>query len=176
MAFISVRKSNLKNGNPGRPNPKSSYVILIRADDLLTKPVKGSDGITVAGPLTLKAGKTAIEIYATPSTIKVGDKTSGDPDKKGFIHTVEFEHPGSSLEYSQFINDNVNENLLAIVVYPDLGYNKLLGWPGNPLQLNHEQKDDEKEDSNSVKLESLFAGDKIIHYTGVLPSVEGSGA
>ena len=176
MAFISVKKSISKNGNPGRPNPKSSYIILIRTDDLLSKPVKAADGVSVIGPLVLKAGAKAIEIYATPNTIKVGDKTSGEADKKGFIHTVEFDHPGSSLQYSQFINDNVNENLMAIVVYPDLAFNKLLGWPGNPLQLNHEQKDDEKEDSNSVKLESLFAGDKIIHYTGALPSVEGSGA
>lgn len=113
-----------------------------------------------------------MEIYAIPSTIKVGDKTSGDPDKKGFIHTLEFEHPGSSVEYSQFVNDNVNENLLAIVVYPDLPTDKLLGWPGNPLQLNHEQKDDDKEDSNVIKLESLFAGDKILHFTGPFPATD----
>ena len=124
MAFISVKKSISKNGNPGRPNPKSSYIILIRTDDLLSKPVKGADGVSVIGPLVLKAGAKAIEIYATPNTIKVGDKTSGEADKKGFIHTVEFDHPGSSLQYSQFINDNVNENLLAIVVYPDLAFNK----------------------------------------------------
>ena len=58
---------------------------------------------------------------------------------------------------------------MAIVVYPDLDFDKLAGWPGNPLQLNHEQKDDEKEDSNTIKLESLFAGDKILHYNATLP-------
>lgn len=176
MAFTSVKKSTLKNGNPGRPNPKGSYIILIRTDDILTKPVKGVDGVTITGPIILKAGAKAIQIYATPSTIKVEDKTSGDADKKGFIHSLDFSHPGSSIEYSGFINNNVNENLMAIVVYPDLTFNKLLGWPGNPLQLNHEMKDDEKEDSNTVKLETLFAGDKILHYMGALPSIEGSGA
>jgi len=176
MAFTSVRKSSLKNGNPGRPNPKDPYIILFKSDDLEVKPVKAADGITVSTDLDMKAGKVAIEIYATPVTIKVNDKSSGDPDKKGFISSLEFEHPGSDVDYAQFINDNVNENLMAIVVYPDLSFNKLLGWPGNPLQLNHEGKDDEKEDSNIVKLESLFAGDKYLHYTGVLPTVEGSGA
>ena len=169
MRFITVKKSDLKNGNPGRPNPKSPYIILFKAADLANKPVKSADGVSVAVPLVFKAGKTAIEIYATPSSIKVSDKSSGEADKKGFIHSIEFEHPGSSIEYSQFVNDNVNENLMAIVVYPDLDFDKLAGWPGNPLQLNHEQKDDEKEDSNTIKLESLFAGDKILHYNATLP-------
>lgn len=174
--FTSVSKSSLKNGNPGRPNPKDPHIIILKCDDLAAKPVKESDGVTVHTDLTLKAGKTAIEIYATPVTIKVGDKSSGDPDKKGFITTLSFEHPGSDAEYAAFVNDNVNENLMAIVVYPDLSFNKLLGWPGNPLQMNHEGKDDEKEDSNAITLESLFAGDKLLHYTGALPTVDGSGA
>jgi hypothetical protein len=174
MSLVSVQKSSLKNGNPGRPNPKSPYIIIFKAEDLEHKPVKSADGVTVAIPLVFKTGKKAIEIYATPSTIKVGDKSSGDPDKKGFIHSVEFEHPGSSREYSQFINDNINENLMAIVVYPDLPFDKLAGWPGNPMQLNHEQKDDEKEDTNVVKLESLFAGDKMLHFTASFPATDQS--
>ena len=101
------------------------------------------------------------------------DNSSGDPDKKGFIHNLEFEHPGSSAEYSQFVNENLNENLMSIVVYPDLDFNKLLGWPGNPLQLNHEQKDDKDSDTNTIKLVGLFAGDKILHYTGAIPAIEG---
>jgi hypothetical protein len=172
MAFTTVKKSTLKNGNPGRPNPKSQYIIIFKADDLETKPTKSADGVSVAVPLVFKTGKKAIEIYATPSTIKVGDKSSGDPDKKGFIHTIDFEHPGSSVEYSEFINNNVNENLMAIVVYPDLAFDKLAGWPGNPLQLNHEQKDDDKEDTNVVKLEGLFAGDKMLHFTAALPETD----
>jgi hypothetical protein len=176
MGFTSIRKSTLKNGNPGRPNPKDPYIVIFKSDDLETKPVVDADGVSVSTDLVLKAGKTAIEIYATPVTIKVNDKSSGDPDKKGFISTLDFEHPGSGVEYAEFVNDNVNENLMAIVVYPDLDFNKLLGWPGNPLQLNHEGKDDDKEDSNAIKLESLFAGNKYLHYTGDLPTVEGSGA
>jgi len=172
MALLSVKKSPIKSGNPGRPNPKSSYIIIFKADDLLTPPVKAADGVSVTTSLVLKTGKKAMEIYATPNTIKVSDKSSGDADKKGFIHTIEFEHPGSNVEYSQFINDNVNENLMAIVVYPYLSFDKLAGWPGNPLQLNHEQKDDEKEDTNVVKLESLFAGDKMIHYSGAFPATD----
>lgn len=176
MAFTSVRKSTIKSGNPGRPNPKNPYIILFKTDDLLTKPVKAADGVSVSTPISLKVGKTAIEIYASANTIKVNDKSSGEPDKKGFISTLDFEHPGSSVAYSEFVNENVNENLMAIVVYPDLASNKLLGWPGNPLQLNHEGKDDEKEDSNVVKLESLFAGDRYLYYSGTLPTVQGSGA
>jgi len=176
MAFTTVSRSSLKNNNPGRPNPKSQYIIIFKTDHLDTKPVKAADGVTVSTNLAFKAGKTAIEIYATPVTIKVGDKSSGDLDKKGFIHSIEFEHPGSNVAYSEFINNNVNENLMAIVVYPDLTFDKLAGWPGNPLQLNHEQKDDDKEDTNVVKLESLFAGDKMLHYTGALPPTDQASA
>jgi hypothetical protein len=172
MAFTSVGKNMAKNGNPGRPNVKSTHIVLFRTDDLLTRPVKDIDGVRVLNNLVLKEGMVAIAIYATPSTIKLGDKSSGDPDKKGFITTLDFEYPGSSVDYSAFINDNINENLMAIVVYPDLAYDKLLGWPGNPLQLNHEQKDDEKEDTNIVKLESVMAGDKYLLYWGELPPIE----
>jgi hypothetical protein len=98
MGFITVKKSALKNGNPGRPNPKSPYIILFKAGDLATKPVKSADGVSVVVPLEFKDGRTAIEIYAIPSSIKVSDKSSGEADKKGFIHSIEFEHPGSSEE------------------------------------------------------------------------------
>lgn len=172
MAFVTIGKSGLKNGNPGRPNPKSQYIILFKADDLAEKPTIDSDGVSVSTALSFKEGKKAIEIYATPVTIKCMDKSSGDPDKKGFIHTVSFEHPGSSVEYSAFVNSNVNENLMAIVVYPDLPFDKLAGWPGNPLQLNHEQKDDDKEDASTVTLESLFAGNKILHFTAPFPDTD----
>ena len=164
--FTSVAKSAIKNGNPGRPNPKSSYIILIKAKEVSGMP--STNGVVCTEELQLKVGKTAIEIYATPNTIKVGDKSSGEPDKKGFIQTLEFEHPGSSDEYAAFANNNVNESLMAIVVYPDLANNKLLGSVGNPLQLNHEQKDDEKEDTNIIKFESLFAGEKTLHYPNTL--------
>ena len=182
--FTTIVKSAIKNGNPGRPNPKNPYIVLFRSTDLASSPVKGVDGITVSTPLVFKTGKKAIEIYAIQSTIKVGDKSSGDADKKGFIQTLEFEHPGSSSEYASFVNENVNKGLMAIVVYPDLSFKKLLGSPGNPLQLNHEQKDDEKEDTNTLKFESLYAGEKILHYTAALPATdlgtssynEGSGA
>jgi hypothetical protein len=179
MALVSVKKSTMKNGNPGRPNPKSNYIILFLADDLLTPPVKDADGVTVSTSIQLKPGKKAIEIYATPSTIKVSDKSSGDPDKKGYIHTLEFEHPGSDPELSAFLNDNVNNNLMAIVVYPYLTADKLLGWPGCPLQLNAEQTDDDKEDTNKLTFSSLYAGDKMVHYKGAFPATDltsGSGA
>jgi hypothetical protein len=176
MAFVSVLRSTLKNNNPGRPNPKDPYIILLRTEDLASTPVKGADGIGVSTPLALKVGAKAIRIYATPSTISVHAASSGDPDKKGFIHNLEFEHPGSGLGYAQFCNDNVNTNLMAMVVYPDLTFKKLLGWPGNPLQLNSEGKDDKDADTNTVKLVGLFAGDNILQYTGALPTIEGSGA
>jgi hypothetical protein len=177
MAFTTVLRSGLKNNNPGRPNPKSNYILVWQTEDLAEKPVKEADNVTVSTNLVFKEGKFPIEIYATPVTIEVSDKSSGDPDKKGFIHTIKFEYPGSEPEYSAFIDANVNMNLMAMVVYPDLEFNKMAGWPGNPLQLNHEQKDDKTEDTNIVTLESLFAGDKMLHYTGDIPTTdEGSGA
>jgi len=173
MAFINVGRGLGKNGNPGRPNAKNPYIILFKAEDLKTNPVKNADGVSVSVNIELKVGKEAIVIYATPTTIKLGDKSSGDADKKGFITTLEFEHPGSGIEYAEFINSNVNGNLMAIIMYPDLGFNKLLGWPGNSLQMTHEYKDDEKEDTNMVKFESILPGDKYLHYTGLFPTVQG---
>jgi len=119
MAFINVGRGLGKNGNPGRPNAKNPYIILFKADDLKTKPVKDADGVSVSVNIELKDGKE------------------------------------------------------AIVMYPGLGFNKLLGWPGNSLQMSHEYKDDEKEDTNMVKFESILPGDKYLHYTGLFPIVQG---
>ena len=89
-AFISVpRKSN----NAGRATGKKNYIYLFRWDDVKTF-TKDEKGVRVTA-FALQAEKKPIGVYATQSTINIYDTAEGDPDARGFIHHVDFEHPGS---------------------------------------------------------------------------------
>ena len=110
-AFISVpRKSN----NSGRATGKKGYIVLFRWDDVATF-TKDAKGVRVTA-FTFAESKKPIAVYTTQSTINIYDTAEGDPDARGFIHHVDFEHPGSEVEFKEFLNNNVNENLGAIVI------------------------------------------------------------
>lgn len=50
-------------------------------------------------------------MYATDSTINIYHSSEGEDDARGFIHHVDYEHPGTELEHDEFVNNNINENL-----------------------------------------------------------------
>lgn len=157
--------------NPGRVKPKDPNIILFRWDDVEGDVARDDVGVTVAGDIVFKTGQNAITIYATPTTIKASEETTGDPDKKGFISHLEFEHPGDNLTFDEWCENNVNANLGAVIKQLDTGEKKLLGTKGSPLQFNVEMEDSSEHVTNVIKLASLLAGPKMAHYTGADPSI-----
>lgn len=175
-SFVSVLKTNT---NAGRPLAYNSNVILFKWDDVVTDPVRDESGVLITGDLEMVAGATAIELYATPKSLKVYDVSEGDPDKKGFIQHLEFEHPGDELAYNEFAENAINDNWGAIVRVCDGSKTRLLGTKCCPLQFTHEHQGDSEAVTNMVKFESILRGPKIAHYTGVIPTLDsdsGSGA
>lgn len=168
-AHVSVPKSGY---NPGRVMAKDPNIVLFRWDDVASVPVRDANGVLIAGDLTLESDANGIKIYATPTTIKVTEETVGDPDKKGFIHNLEFEHPGDELAYEEWAENNVNTNLGAIVKQLDTGEMKLLGTQGSPLQFTAELQDTNEHVTNIIKLSSLLPSPKIARYEGVLPDFD----
>jgi hypothetical protein len=184
FAKVSIPKGD-SNNNPGRAKAKKSNIILFDWDDVSNiDAIKPNDnGIIVSANIEMKAGKTAIAMYATPSTIKITDPSEGDPDKKGFKQGLEYEHPNTEDQlYAEFIENNINKNFGAIVVNFESGLMKLIGTPAVPMQIMHESDDSAEQDTNIVKMESLLRGPKVRFYTGALPVLDtdedasGSGA
>lgn len=176
--MVSVLKSD---PNAGRPVSFNNNIILFKWDDVVIDPDRDDSGVLITGDLQLEAGAVAIEMYATPKTLKVYDTSEGDPDKKGFIQHLEFEHPGDGQAYAEFAENSINENWGAIVRVCDGTTTKtrLLGTKCCPLQFSHEGQNDSEAVTNVVKFESMLRGPKIAHYQGAIPTLDsdsGSGA
>lgn len=167
---VSIPKTN----NGGRTKPKDAKIIIGRIRDVETFPVPDVKGIRITTPLTMKASAKMITLEVTPSTISITQPTEGDPDNKGVKPKIEFSRPGSDdPEFEEFLENNVNEDLFAIIQYPISGKKKIAGYPGNPLQLSAESTDNNEGDTHKVTLESVLRGGRIRFYEAALPAIDG---
>lgn len=170
---VSIPKKN----NGGRTKPKDAKIIIGRIKDVETFPTPDGKGIRVTDPIVMKAGAKLISIEVTPSTISVTQPTEGDPDNKGVKPKIEFSRPGSDdVEFEEFLENNVNEDLFCVIQYPISGIKKLAGYPGNPMQLSSESTDNNEGDTHKVTMESTLRGGRIRFYEAALPSVDGQEA
>ena len=156
-AFISVpRKSN----NAGRATGKKNYIYLFRWDDVATF-IKDKKGVRVTA-FQFAESKKPIGVYATQSTINIYDTAEGDDDARGFIQHVDFEHPGSEVEFKEFLNNNVNENLGAIVINCAGDDCKIAGTPCTPLKMSTaEGQDNNEANKTTINLASSLRGDTL---------------
>lgn len=156
-AFISVpRKSN----NAGRATGKKGYIVLFRWDDVATF-TKDAKGVRVTA-FSFAESKKPIALYTTQSTINIYDTAEGDPDARGFIHHVDFEHPGSEVEFKEFLNNNVNENLGAIVINCAGEDCKIAGTPCTPLSISTaEGQDNNEANKTTINMASTLRGDTL---------------
>ena len=156
-AFISVpRKSN----NAGRATGKKGYIVLFRWDDVATF-TKDAKGVRVTA-FSFAESKNPIAVYTTQSTINIYDTAEGDPDARGFIHHVDFEHPGSEVEFKEFLNNNVNENLGAIVINCAGEDCKIAGTPCTPLSISTaEGQDNNEANKTTINMASTLRGDTL---------------
>ncbi len=171
-SMVSVPR---KNKNAGRPTGKKSYIILFRWEDVTTF-TKDEKGVKVTA-FALAEGKTPIAVYATESTINIYDTAEGDPDAMGFIHHVDFEHPGSELEFKEFLNNNVNENLGAIVINCGTDECKIAGTPCKPLGFSTaEGQDNNEANKTTINLATRLRGDTIGEISKTLiPETDNAG-
>lgn len=167
---VSVPKKN----NGGRTKPKKAKVILFRLNDVKTFPGVDEKGINIEKDVILNNSAKAFYIEATASTINITQTSEGDPDNKGCKQKLEISRPGSDdLPFEEFIENNINQDLCAIVEYEGTNVRKLLGYPGNPLQISVESTDNNEGDVNKLTLESVLRGRRISFYGGTLPAIDG---
>lgn len=168
---VSVPKTG---ANPGRPKGKDENIIIVRTSDINVFPSRDENGVkSVAGQnLTLKSGAVAIAIYATPSSIKRFDTGEGDPDAKGWINNLEFEHPGDEVALQEFLENNINENLVAISSRRNWTGVKIHGTIEEPLQFEVDEQDDKDGLKSTIKLKSVMRGPKSMVYLGTKPTLD----
>lgn len=122
---------------------------------------KDEKGVKVTA-FTFAEGKKPIAVYTTQSTINIYDTAEGDPDARGFIHHVDFEHPGSEVEFKEFLNNNVNENLGAIVINCAGDECKIAGTPCTPLSISTaEGQDNNEANKTTINMASTLRGDTL---------------
>ncbi|KAA6349002.1 hypothetical protein EZS27_003602 [termite gut metagenome] len=143
--FASVPKSK---ANAGRATGKKSYIVFFHWDDIATY-TRDEKGVRVTA-LTFAQGKKPIAVYATDSTIKMHQTSEGDDDARGFIHHVEFEHPGTDIEIEEFVNNNINENLGAITFTCEGEDCKIAGTPCQPLKMPKADSQDDKDANKHI--------------------------
>lgn len=177
MAFtpVSIPKTG---ANPGRPKGKDPNIILARTQDILNFPARDANGVQsdAAENLTLQPGAAAIAIYATPSSIKRYDTVEGDPDAKGWLQNLEFEHPGDEVAFDEWKENNVNENLVALSFRSGFTNVKIHGTPEEPLQFEVDEQDDKDGLKSTVKLKSVMRGPKAMVYVGEKPTLDTDGS
>jgi hypothetical protein len=155
-SLVSVPK---KSSNAGRPSGKKSFIVIFRWDDVAT--YKRDEKQVKVAAFAMKAGKKPIAVYATNSSINPYHTSEGDADAKGFIQHVDFEIPGTDLEVEEFFENNVNENLGAIVLNCDAAANalcKIAGTPCQPLQITVNSQDNNEANKNTVQMASILRG------------------
>ncbi|WP_288839017.1 hypothetical protein [uncultured Bacteroides sp.] len=158
-SMVSVPK---KASNAGRPKGKKSYIEIFRWEDVKTY-TRDEKGVKVTA-FEMMPGKKPIAVYATDSTINIYHSSEGEDDARGFIHHVDYEHPGTELEHDEFVNNNINENLGAIVFGCSGEDAKIAGTPCTPLKMTKADSQDNKEgDKNTINLASSLRGGTIGH-------------
>ena len=77
---------------------------------------------------------------------------------------MDYEHPGTELEHDEFINNNINVNLGAIVFGCSGEDAKIAGTPCTPLKMTKADSQDSKDgDKNTINLASSLRGGTIGH-------------
>jgi hypothetical protein len=152
--------------NMGVGGNKKDKIILFDFDDVLTWPARDANGILITGDIVFKPGAYMITLYATQQTIKANPKTEGDPDNKGVMQTLQFDHPGDTKEILEFRANWMNRNIGAIVQRCSTTRKNLYGNPCASLQLEYEATDDKDKNSTSFTLKTVQKGPDVAIYEG----------
>ena len=143
--MVSVKK---QGSNPGQPRGKKNIVLLFDFDK--AKMERDEKGVKVTS-LTMTGTAKPIGMFVNQNSIDAGDEVEGDAYSRGFIHHLNFDHPGTDSEVAEFKGNNVNANLGAIVIGCDASETtaKVYGTPCAPLVMRQGQEQDTNEAHNN---------------------------
>jgi hypothetical protein len=174
--YTKVNVGRPSTSNAGSGGNRKDKVTFYDLDDVATFPSRDAAGVRITDNITMKPGKYGVQVYGTITTMNDGFTTEGDPDKRGFMPNVSFEHPGDSLEILEFIQNWTNKNIVVILEKCDGSVKKLYGTPCSPLQLNPEAVSSNEENRNTLALESIVKSQFVpAIYEGTLTLATATG-
>lgn len=167
MTYTKVNISK-PGDNMGVGGNKKDKIILFDFDDVQTWPARDANGIVIDGDIVFKEGAYMITLYATQHTIKANPKSEGDPDNKGVMQSLSFDHPGDEQAILEFRTNWMNKNIGAIVQRCSTNRQNLYGNPCAPLQMKYEATDDKDKNSTTFTLETAQKGPDVAIYNGTI--------
>ena len=154
--------------NKGSGGDKKDKLILIDCDDISSFPGRDPSGIWVWGNIVMNSGAYMVKLYGTPTTIKASADVEGDPDGKGVVQTIEFEHPGDSVAIREFRTYWMNKNIVILIERCSGSDKNLYGSPCSPLQMVFKSEDDKDKNKSTFTFKSIVKGPDVGSYTGTL--------
>jgi len=141
-SMVSVPK---QGSNPGMPRGKKNIILIFDFDNFTM--VRNEKGVKVTELKANTAEVKPIGMFVNQNTLDCGDQVEGDAYSRGYIHHVNFDHPGTELEVAEFKGNNVNANLGAIVLGCDASETtaKVYGTPCAPLMMQQAEEQDTSE-------------------------------
>ena len=166
-SMVSVPK---EGSNPGMPQGKKE--ILIVFDFSKFQMTRDEKGVKVTALTAIDGTSKPIGLFMNPASVDAGDEVEGDAYARGFIHHVNFDHPGTELAVAEFKANNVNNPLGAIIVPCDSAVStaKVYGTPCAPLMMQQGQEQDTNEAHNNhfeLRTQSRTWPVGIIDKTGI---------
>ena len=145
-SMVSVKK---QGSNPGQPRGKKNILLIFDFDKF--KMVRDEKSVKVTALTAIDNTVKPIGMFVNQNSIDAGDEVKGDAYARGFIHHVNFDHPGTELEVAEFKGNNVNSNLGAIVIGCDSTETtaKVYGTPCAPLMMQAANEQDTSEAHNN---------------------------
>lgn len=154
---------------------KDPTIILVDVDDISAEPTRSHGDVSLSGNLTLNTGAKGIGIYATPSSIELTEETSGDPDARGVMQGVKFDHPGNSVAIKNFTEASLNRGFVALVKECDgtsTGRTHYVGSKCNPLFFTPETTNTKDGQKRTFTFKQEIAGRFLPgDYTGTIPDL-----
>lgn len=141
-SMVSVKK---EGSNPGMPRGKKNILLIFDFDKF--KMVRDAKSVMVTSLTAIDETVKPIGMFINERSLDAGDEVEGDAYARGFIHHVNFDHPGTEKAVAEFKANNVNGNLGAIVVGCDPSETtaKVYGTPCAPLKMNQASEQDTNE-------------------------------
>lgn len=159
MSFVKVNLPKTSKAAAGAPQGKDPNIVVFEWPEIKTYPKRDANGIKLDGGIVFYPGKYAIKIYATSSSISLPPTSDGEEDSVGFNTLPEFSHPGSPLEFEEFIQNMTNRSLGVAVRTGECDgeepYYKIYGCKSNPLSLLLEGQDNNEGLKNLVKFQQF---------------------
>lgn len=167
MTYVKINIAK-PGENKGVGGDKLYSITMLDVDDILTMPSRDAAGIQIAGNIVMRENAYAITVYGTQSTIKASADSEGDPDAKGIIQTVEFEHPGDSVAIREFRANWMNKNVMIMIERCSTTLKNLYGTPCAPLQMVFKAEDDKDKNKTTFTFKSTQKGPDVADYQGTI--------